>query len=131
MKVKGWTRTPRRGFTLIEMLVVMATLGLLLAIAAPRYVEHIDRARDSVLKQNLRSLRDAIDKFYSDRARYPSGLDELVQQRYLREVPLDPVTDRRDSWKLVPPSGQAASAVMDVQSGATGVAMDGSAYAGW
>ena len=120
-----------RGFTLIELLVVMAALGLLLSIAAPRYVEHVDRAREVVLHQNLAGLRDAIDKFYADRARYPKDLQELVQQRYLRQVPLDPVTDRTDTWVLVPPTGQQGSAVFDVRSGAIGHARDGSAYATW
>jgi general secretion pathway protein G len=120
-----------RGFTLIELLVVMAALGLLLSIAAPRYIEHVDRSRDVVLKQNLAGLRDAIDKFYADRARYPKDLQELVQQRYLRQVPLDPVTDRIDSWVLVPPNGQSGGAVFDVRSGAPGRARDGSVYASW
>lgn len=121
----------RRGFTLIEMMVVMAALGLLLAIAAPRYTEHVDRARESVLRQNLASLRDAIDKFYADKARYPVDLQELVKGRYLRDVPLDPVTERSDSWLLVPPPGRSEGAVIDVHSGARGTARDGSAYARW
>jgi len=116
---------------LIELLVVMAALGLLLSIAAPRYVEHVDRAREVVLKQNLAGMRDAIDKFYADRARYPKDLQELVQQRYLRQVPLDPVTDRIDSWVLVAPAGQPGAAVFDVRSGAIGQARDGSTYATW
>jgi general secretion pathway protein G len=120
-----------RGFTLIELLVVMAALGLLLAIAAPRYVEHVDRTRETVLRHNLASLREAIDQFHADRARYPKNLDELVEQRYLRHVPLDPVTDRTDSWVLVPPQGQQTGAVFDVKSGAAGTARDGSAYASW
>lgn len=123
-------RAPR-GFTLIELLVVMAALGLLLSIAAPRYVEHVDRAREVVLHQNLLGLRDAIDKFYADRARYPKDLQELVLQRYLRQVPIDPVTDRADTWVLVPPAGQTSGAVFDVRSGAPGRARDGSAYASW
>ncbi|WP_341893363.1 prepilin-type N-terminal cleavage/methylation domain-containing protein, partial [Variovorax sp. YR752] len=72
------------GFTIIELLVVMAALGLLLAIVAPRYVNHVDQAREAVLRQNLAGLRDAIDKFYADRARYPADLQELVTERYLR-----------------------------------------------
>jgi general secretion pathway protein G len=120
-----------RGFTIIELLVVMASIGLLLAIVAPRYAEHVDRAREAVLKQNLASMRDAIDKFYADRARYPKDVQELVQARYLRQVPLDPVTDRADSWVLVPPPGLEAGAVGDVRSGAPGVARDGTAYTKW
>jgi len=123
-------RAPR-GFTLIELLVVMAALGLLLSIAAPRYVEHVDRAREVVLRQNLNGLRDAIDKFYADRSRYPKDLQELVQQRYLRQVPLDPVTDRADTWVLLPPAGQQGAGVFDVRSGAPGSARDGTVYASW
>ena len=118
------------GFTLIELLVVMAALGLLLSITAPRYVEHVDRAREVVLKQNLAGLRDAIDKFYSDRSRYPKDLQELVVQHYLRQVPLDPITDRTDSWLLVAPPGQQG-VVFDVHSSAPGQARDGSTYASW
>lgn len=123
----------RSGFTLIELLVVMAALGLLLSISAPRYAEHVDRAREVVLKQNLASLRDAIDKFYADRARYPADLQELVTQRYLRQMPLDPVTDRADSWVTLAPKGQGTSstAVADVRSGATGKSRDGVPYATW
>lgn len=131
MEISRCLQRCQHGFTLIEMLVVMAALGLLLAISAPRYAEHVDRARESVLRQNLAGLRDAIDKFYGDRARYPADLQELVAERYLRQLPVDPVTDRADSWVLVPPSGQRAGAVMDVRSGAQGSARDGSAYAKW
>src|SRR4051812_37231851 len=92
-----------KGFTLIEMLVVMATLGLLLAIVAPRYGQHVDRAKETVLRQNLRGLRDVLDKFYGDRGRYPAELPELVREGYLRELPLDPVTQRSDSWVVVGP----------------------------
>ena len=121
----------KRGFTLIELLVVMAALGLLLAIAAPRYVEHVDRAREVVLRHNLAGVRDAIDKFHADRARYPNDLQELVQQRYLREIPLDPVTDRSDTWVLVPPSGHQGAALFDLRSGAAGHGRDGTPYASW
>ena len=118
------------GFTLIELLVVMAALGLLLAIAAPRYVEHVDRGREVVLRHNLVGLREAIDKFYADRARYPKDLQELVTERYLRQVPLDPVTDRADSWVVVQPK-TSQEGVFDVRSGAAGVARDGTPYATW
>ncbi len=124
-------RARRFGFTLIEMLVVMAVLGLLLAIGAPRYAGQIDRARESVLRQNLAGIRDAIEKFYADKARYPKDLKELAAQRYLRDVPLDPVTDRNDSWVLVAPAGQGDGAVSDVKSGAPGAARDGTPYASW
>jgi len=120
-----------RGFTLIELMVVMAAIGLLLAITVPRYAEHVDRAREVVLRQNLAAVRDAIDKFYADRGRYPAALQELVQARYLRQLPVDPVTDRIDTWVLVNSDSGAAAGVSDVHSGAPGQARDGSPYASW
>src|SRR6188472_1835633 len=96
-------RRRARGFTLIELLVVLAALALLLGLAVPRYIEHVDRARETVLRQNLAALRDAIDKFNADRGRYPADLAELARERYLREVPRDPVTDRSDTWVVAPP----------------------------
>ena len=119
-----------RGFTLIEMLVVMAALGLLLGLAAPRYFEHADRARETVLRHNLAAIRAALDRYRGDRGEYPADLAELVRQRYLRDVPLDPITDRNDSWVLVTPPGQPRG-VYDVRSAAPGNARDGSAYAMW
>jgi general secretion pathway protein G len=76
-------------------------------------------------------VRDAIDKFYSDQQRYPQTLDELVAKRYLRSLPEDPVTQRKDSWVIVAPTDKGAGAVFDVHSGATGQARDGSTYASW
>jgi general secretion pathway protein G len=119
-----------RGFTLIELLVVMAVLGLLLALAAPRYYEHVDRAREAVLKNNLAVMRQAVDRFRGDRGRYPEELADLVRQRYIREVPLDPMTERTDSWVIVAPPGQPKG-VLDVRSAASGRSRDGSAYAAW
>lgn len=119
------------GFTLIEMLVVMASLALLLAIIAPRYARHVDQARETVLRQNLRGLRDALDKFHGDRGRYPAELQELVGEKYLREMPLDPLTERNDTWVPVAPREGQQGTVGDVRSGAPGKASDGSAYASW
>jgi general secretion pathway protein G len=120
----------RAGFTLIELLVVMAVLALLLAITVPRYTEHVDRARETVLRQNLAATRDAIDKFLADKGRHPAALQELVQARDLRQVPLDPISDRIDTWVLVPPAG-ATAGVADIRSGAPGSARDGTPYASW
>jgi general secretion pathway protein G len=123
------------GFTVIELLVVLAAIGLLLGIAAPRYFQHLDTAREVTLKQDLQQLREAIDKFYADQMRYPASLDELVQRRYLRSVPIDPITQRKDTWVLVAPSAgtavQAQGVVYDVRSGAKGLGMDGTAYETW
>lgn len=118
------------GYTILELLVVLAALGLLLSIAAPKYSEHVDRAREVALKQSLSGIRDAIDKFYADRARYPKDMQELVTERYLRQMPVDPLTDRSDSWVVVAPE-QKSDVLRDVHSGAPGKARDGTAYAAW
>lgn len=123
--------TRRSGFTLIELLVVMAVIGLLLSLAAPRYFGSVDLAREAALRQDLAVMRDAIDKHFADTGRYPATLEELATRRYLRRVPVDPITERADSWVIVPPADSALGAVYDVASGAGGTARDGSAYASW
>ncbi|WP_231409817.1 type IV pilin protein [Ralstonia solanacearum] len=125
------TRRPRRrGFTLIELMVVMAVIALLTTIALPHYFKHVDTAKERVLRANLETARDAIDKFYADRNQYPASLAELVTQRYLKTLPMDPITDRADSWKLLTaPGGEPG--VYDLHSGAPGKSMDGTPYADW
>ncbi len=120
----------RRGFTLIELLVVMAVLAVLASLVAPRYMDKMDTARETVLRQDLMGLRTAIDQFYRDQSRYPENLDELVSKRYIRAIPVDPITERTDSWIAVPPK-EGAKAVFDVRSGAKRRARDGSDYANW
>ncbi|MDR7335400.1 general secretion pathway protein G [Kinneretia asaccharophila] len=115
---------------MIELLVVLAAIALLLGIVAPRYVSHVDRAREAALRSNLAALRDAIDKFHADRDSYPDKLADLVEARYLRAVPVDPVTERDDTWRLSPPRGQAKG-IGDVRSGAAGAGPDGRPYADW
>ena len=124
-------RARRRGFTLVELMVVMAIVALLLAIALPRYFGHLEKARETVLRQDLATMRDAIDKYHGDRGRYPDSLQELAAARYLRAVPVDPLTERNDTWQLVVPADGEAGAVYDVKSGAPGAARDGTAYADW
>jgi len=122
---------PSGGFTLIELLVVMVIIALLLTIAVPRYFHSTDRAREAVLKQDLAQMRDAIDKFYGDRGRYPDRLDDLVEKKYLRRIPLDPMTDSVQTWVTVPPAETGKGAVYDVKSGAAGTALDGIFYVEW
>lgn len=126
----GAVATARRGFTLIELLVVMAVLAILASIVAPRYIDKADVARETVLRQDLMGMRGAIDQFYRDKARYPDALAELVTYRYIRAVPVDPITDRADSWTVVPPK-DGTNGVFDVKSGAAQRARDGSDYASW
>lgn len=110
-------RTRVRGFTLIELVVALALLALLISIAVPQYFGMVDRGRVAVQSQNLTVMRDAIDKFHGDRGRYPNSLDELVGAKYLRAIPVDPVTEQAD-WVVIPPRGSALGQVFDVQSAA-------------
>jgi general secretion pathway protein G len=127
------SRSRRRGFTLIELLVVLAVIATLLSIALPRYFTSLDKAREATLRQSLAVVREAIDKFYADRARYPMDLQELERSRYLRAVPVDPMTDSAATWVLVPPpaGSGAQGAVYDLHSGAAMKALDGSDVASW
>lgn len=120
-----------RGFTLIELMVVMTVIALLVGIAVPRYFDSVDHAKEATLKQDLSVMREAIDKFYGDNARYPTTLDELVSKKYIRAVPVDPITESPSSWILVSPEGEVKIGVYDVKSGALGNAKDGTAYADW
>lgn len=127
-----FTVHPRlRGFTLIELLVVMAIIALLLTLAVPRYFNSVERAREAVLKEDLAQMRDAIDKYYGDRNQYPDALDDLVEKKYLRRIPPDPITDSAQTWVTVPPEDAAKGAVFDVKSGAPGTALDGTRYSDW
>ncbi|HZE91757.1 MAG TPA: prepilin-type N-terminal cleavage/methylation domain-containing protein [Rhizobacter sp.] len=124
-------RRRRLGFTLIELLVVMAILATLLSIAAPRYFESVGRAKEAALHTNLRLLREAIDKHRADTGRFPDTLARLAEKRYLRAVPLDPVTDSADTWVLAPHPDGVTPGVYDVHSGAPGLGRDGTAYVTW
>lgn len=124
-------RTRTSGFTLIELLVVLVVIAILSSLIAPSYLSHVDQARETVLRQNLHGLRVAIDQYYEDKGNYPNSLTDLVEQRYLRSVPLDPVTERSDTWVVVSPSGETGPPVFDVRSGAKGKALAGESYATW
>ena len=102
------------GFTLLEMLVVMTLIALLLTLALPRYFHALDYGRANVQRQNLATIRDAIDKFHGDLGRYPDSLDELVARRYLRQVPVDPLSDS-SNWVVVAPLDTTEGNVYDVQ----------------
>jgi len=111
--------------------VVLAILVLLLSLAAPRYFKGVDRAKEAALKQDLAVAREALDKFYGDQSRYPNSLEELVERKYLRVVPVDPLTDSASTWVILPPASNVPGAVYDLHSGAPGTAMDGTPYAEW
>ena len=121
----------RSGFTLIELLVVLAIIATLLTIAVPRYYSSLDKSKEAVLKENLYQLRDAIGKYYADRGKYPESLQALATDKYLRSVPLDPVTDSASTWIVVAPEDPQKGGVFDVKSGAAGKAIDGSEFSTW
>jgi general secretion pathway protein G len=105
---------PGRGFTLIEMLVVLTLIAMLLTLAVPRYFSALDTGRLRVQQQNVATLRDAIDKFHADQGRYPEDLEEIISKKYLRQIPLDPVSES-SNWVLVAPSDDSAGRVYDIQ----------------
>ena len=125
------TRRGADGFTLVELLVVLAVIATLLALALPRYFSSLEKSRETVLQQNLAVLRDSIDKYQADKGRYPATLEELVSARYLRSIPLDPITDSNATWISVPPPQPDLGGVFDVKSGAEGTARDGTEYRKW
>jgi len=124
------------GFTLVELLIVMAVIALLASLAIPRYLQSLQRAREAVLKEDLHVMRQAIDSYTVDKEKAPQSLDDLIQGGYLKVVPVDPMTNRNDTWM----TGQSESmttiyetqgGIDDVHSGAQGLATDGSSYNTW
>jgi general secretion pathway protein G len=121
----------KKGFTLIELLIVLAIVATLLTIAVPRYFASLDRSKEAVLKENLFQMRDAIGKYYADKGKYPESLESLATDKYLRKVPLDPITESAATWIPVLPDDPQKSGVFDVKSGAPGKALDGSEFSTW
>ncbi len=117
---------------MIELLVVMVIIAMLLTLAVPRYFASVERSKEAVLKQDLRIMRDAIDKYYADNEKYPDTLDALAAGRYLRGVPVDPITGSAATWVTIPSrGGRGGDRVFDVKSGAPGAASDGTAFSEW
>jgi len=129
-------RRTSSGFTLIELMVVMSLIVILASIGLTLYANSVIRAKESVLKEDLFRMRDSIDQYYADKGKYPSTLDELVSEKYLRAIPLDPFTQSADTWRAIPsepdPTNPTADpGVYDVRSGSDKQALDGTNYADW
>lgn len=126
----------RFGFTLIELMIVMAVIAVLMSIALPIYSRTIQRSKESVLKNNLFTLRTVIDEYTYDKQKAPQTLEDLVSDGYLRQVPIDPMTGSADSWKLIMEdatnaANQTEPGIWDVRSGADGTSLEGTPYSDW
>ena len=125
-----------RGFTLIEVLIVVTLIVILASIGMPMYQNSVRRSREAVLREDLYRMRDAIDQYYADKIKYPQALQDLVTDGYLREIPKDPMTDSADTWTTVPAEPDPANPIAEpgifsVKSGSDGTSLDGSRYADW
>jgi general secretion pathway protein G len=120
-----------RGFTLIELLVVLGIVALLLTLAVPRFFPSVDKTKETILAENLRTTRAVIDQFYADTGRYPESLEQMVEKKYLPRVPFDPVADSDAAWVIVPPEDPGRGNVYDIHSGAEGKGRNGKPYSEW
>jgi general secretion pathway protein G len=125
-----------RGFTLVELLVVISMISILAAMGVVQYRNSVQRTKETILKKDLFEIRDVIDQYYADKGKYPSSLDALVSDGYLRKIPVDPMTNSADTWQTEPaepdPANPSAEpGIYNVKSGATGTSLDGSAYSDW
>jgi general secretion pathway protein G len=125
-----------KGFTLVELLIVISLISILAAMGLVQYRNSVVAAKEATLHTDLFRMRDAIDQYYADKGKYPSSLDSLVTDGYLRKLPEDPITKSSDTWTTVPaeadPNNPSAEpGVYDVKSGAQGTGLDGTSYADW
>ena len=132
----GFRRTSRSGFTLIELMIVMAVITVLVSIAVPMYQKSIMRSKESVLKNNLFTLRTVIDEYTYDKGKAPQALQDLVTEGYLRTIPMDPMTGSAESWKIIMEDAttsinQSEPGIFDVKSGSDKTSLEGTPYADW
>jgi len=129
-------RAFRSGFTLIELMIVMSLIVVLASITLAVYTNSVTRAKESVLKEDLFRMRDAIDQYYADKGKYPPTLQDLVSDKYIRTIPADPFTQSADTWRTIesqpdPNNPTASPGVYDVRSGSDQKALDGTNYSDW
>ena len=129
-------RKNQAGFTLVELMIVMAIIGVLLTVAIPSYMGAVRQAREAVLKEDLHTMRSAIDSFTADKQKAPQSLDDLVTEGYLKEVPVDPMTRSKETWQTTTSDtlssvDQTDPGINDVHSGAQEQGSDGQPYSAW
>jgi len=132
----GEVNRRRFGFTFIELMIVMAIIAVLMAVAVPVYTRAIIRSKESVLKNNLYTMRTVIDEYTYDKQKAPQTLQDLVSDGYLRQIPVDPITGNADSWKLIMEDAsntvnQTMPGIYDIRSGAEGTSLEGTPYGEW
>ncbi len=130
------SRRGERGFTLIELVIVMAVIGLLAAIAIPSFVRSVQKAKEAVLQEDLHVMRNAIDSYTIDKEKAPQSLDDLVQAGYLKSIPVDPITSRNDTWivsqsDMLSDISQSQGGIGDVHSGSQAQSIEGTTYNSW
>ena len=136
MNVTNDKRRGFRGFTLIELLIVIALISILASMGVVQYRNSVQSSKEAVLHTDLFRMRDAIDQYYADKAKYPASLDALVSEGYMRAIPVDPITKSADTWQTVPAEPEPGNTSTDpgiynVKSGASGTGLDGTAYSDW
>ncbi len=124
------TQNKQNGFTFIELMAVLVMIAMLVSIALPRYFQGLKKSQEAVLQEDLSVMRKAIDHYYGDKNSYPSSLQALVDERYLKAIPEDPLTEKADTWQTVLPPDNT-SRVYDVHSGSTEIAVNGTPYNTW
>jgi general secretion pathway protein G len=125
------TKMNNKGYTLIEMLTVIAIMGILASIAVPSFQRSIVRSREATLRNSLFVLRDVIDQYYGDFGEYPESLEILVEKRYIRAIPMDPITGSSDTWILIAPEGDEITGIYDVHSGSDKISLYSGPYNEW
>jgi general secretion pathway protein G len=137
MQMKRANRgSSENGFTLVELMIVMTIIGLLAAIAIPSYIQSVKRAKEAVLREDLHTMRTAIDSYTVDKEKAPQGLDDLVQAGYLKSIPIDPMTSRSDTWMTgqsdtLTDINETQGGIDDVHSGSQAVSVEGTTYNAW